>query len=617
MKKLNIPELSALLAEQTTRLGPDHPDTLATRHLLARRIAERQGHAQAIPLYEQLVIDRTRVLGETHRDTLSTRHNLALCLASTGQFEKAQEVFVEVIRLLQVTYGVADNDTLRSRQWYIYRVLVNLESPEVVKTEYQNLLKTISMESVARSLRRLEIREQYDDFLSEHEELTEDGDDLEDILRKNLEKPESKGPKSEKLDPYRPKLESYHAKRAAAELGGDSEVWQSAIANDARLICERVLGRVSDSVEAYLSSRFHVYRSPESTTPQFEVIRRLVAQGKGNTDRLATDIALAYVDFAYYCIHVTQNDDEDIGSKVDILRRELRKILGENLDTTSDAELEFEQKFRDIVGLESVKSELLGFIRVLIDNKRQRARGDEVDPPRLHLVLTGNPGTGKTVVARHYGRLLFKLGLFASEKVTEIDKSHIVGPFQGDPETLSKKVIEGSDPGVLFIDEAYSLNDPYSETKGPGQRALEVILKAMEDRRATLVVILAGYKKEMADLMTVNPGLPSRIGKTIEFPNYSLDELMEIAVRRASKLNLSLNDGAFDKLRSVLSGLISKPDFGNAREVETLLEEAQRNLLTRLASFDDLATTEERRRVVAADIPMREQPAPKRFGFVQ
>ena len=100
MENLDIPELSALLKEQTDRLGPEHVDTLATRHLLARRIAENSGSAQAIPLYEQLVIDRSRVLGERHRDTLTSRHNLALCLAWCDQIESSRTMFEDVIRLL-------------------------------------------------------------------------------------------------------------------------------------------------------------------------------------------------------------------------------------------------------------------------------------------------------------------------------------------------------------------------------------------------------------------------------------------------------------------------------------------------------------------------------------
>ena len=116
--------------------------------------------------------------------------------------------------------------------------------------------------------------------------------------------------------------------------------------------------------------------------------------------------------------------------------------------------------------------------------------------------------------------------------------------------------------------------------------------------------------------MTVNPGLPSRIGATIEFPNYSLDELMEIARRSASKQKISLDAGAMETLNQILGGLLPKPDFGNAREVESLIEEAKRNQLNRLAPLDDMATSEERRTILQEDIPKRQQPKSKRVGFL-
>ncbi|MBM4077654.1 MAG: hypothetical protein FJ267_18660 [Planctomycetes bacterium] len=148
-----------------------------------------------------------------------------------------------------------------------------------------------------------------------------------------------------------------------------------------------------------------------------------------------------------------------------------------------------------------------------------------------------------------------------------------------------------------------------------GQRALEVIIKGMEDNRASLAVILAGYSKEMEDLMKVNPGLPSRIAATIEFSNYSIAELIEIAHRSASNRGLRLDTSAESRMRDVIVKLLPKDDFGNAREVESLIEEAQRNLLTRIAPLDDLATTEEQCLIREDDVPVRESPSGKRVGF--
>ena len=616
MEKFSISELGALLTEQTQRLGPDHTEVLATRHLLARRIAERNGYAQAVSLYEHLVIDRTRVLGEEHRDTLTSRHNLALCLAWCGHLEKSRTMFEDVLRLLDETYGRGDDDSIRTRRWYLNDVLAELEPAETVIHEYETLFKTISHEGRKRVARNREIRRQYEKFLEINDEsatgagrsMRDDDDSL---------KPADPGQvdPDRKVSRYEPKLESWHAKLTWGELNGEIEEWQTAIASDAREISRVVVGRVDTEIKDFLHQRFHGADHDKNSLGKFEVLQKLVGLGSGSSMRLATQLALAYVDFAYFSVHIAGADPEAYRSEIDNLRQQLREVLGSNMDTTSAAEIEFEKSFRDIVGLETVKSDLMKFIRVLTENKRQLARGGDVEPPRLHLAFVGNPGTGKTTVARLYGRLLYQLGLMGTENFVEIDKSKIIGPYQGDPERMTRAIIEKATPGVLFIDEAYSLNDKFLDTKGPGERALEVIIKLMEDNRASLAVILAGYKKEMDDLMKVNPGLSSRIGATIEFPNYSLDELMEVARRSASKRGLRLDDAAEQKLNGVVGGLLTKTDFGNAREIESIIEEAQRNLLTRLAPLDDLATTDECRIILGLDIPLREQPVSKRVGF--
>lgn len=190
-----------------------------------------------------------------------------------------------------------------------------------------------------------------------------------------------------------------------------------------------------------------------------------------------------------------------------------------------------------------------------------------------------------------------------SDNFVETDKSGLVGEFQGQTEQRTSAVIDGADPGVLFIDEAYALNDSHASGKGYGEQALEVIIKAMEDRRESLIVVLAGYGKEIENLMSVNPGLRSRIATIIEFPNYSVDELEEIAVRYAAKRNLRLEDGARVKVRDAVGAMRTRPDFGNARDVESLLDRAQRNQLMRLAPLGDLATESERRVLITSDVP--------------
>lgn len=625
MEDLDISELSALLAEQTQRLGADHIDVLSTRHLLAKRFAERSGYAQAMPLFEQLVVDRTRVIGAKHRDTLASHHNFALCLARCGHLEKSKVIFQEVIRLLEEAYGSEDDDTIRTRQWYLSDVVTELESEEVVLKEYEALLATVSRVSKKRKSRSREIREQYEEYRAKIGERSIDLDLLEILEEKLYEMlGEEKGddtPSKEDVRESKPlkftaKLGAWHSKLAANELGGEIEYWQRAILFDAQKISLEVVGTIEDELVDFLKEKFPCDQGEQGTLSQFQVLEKLVEKGTDSARRLAGQISLAYVDFAYFCVHTAGTDYGASAEKIDHLRHQLREFLGPDIDTTSDAEIEFESSFQEIVGLESVKNALLGFIRMLTEDKRQLARGgSKGDPPRLHLVFTGSPGTGKTTVARLYGRLLFRLGLLDSDKFTEIDKSRIVSTYTGGTEKETQKVLTEANPGVLFIDEAYSFNDDYGDSKGPGRRALEIILRYMEDNRGTLAIIFAGYAEQMTELVKLNPGIPSRIGATIDFPNYSLEELMEIARRKASKRGLKFDNRAEQKLEGVVKPLMSEEFFGNAREIENLVEDSRRNLINRLAPLDDLATSNERRLILEKDIPLRDKPTPRRYGF--
>jgi len=614
MEKLSIPELSALLSTQIQSLGPDHPDTLATRHVLARRIAERDGYEQAVPLYEQLVADRSRVLGERHRDTLTSQHNLALCLASCHRLDESRTIFENLIRTLEETFGKEDDDVIRTRQWYLNDVISKLEPFEILEKEYAKLFTIISAAGKRRINRNRWIREQFEQHVKLHGDSSSDEKmELQDESKSSGRDPV--GTKSRAPTTYEPQLQSWMAKMVWGELSGDLEHWQSLIASDARAIAQSVTTREESAIETLLFERFPMARRSTPDERQFEVLHRLIERESSKSLRVANRLARAYVDFAHFALHVSNSASETAEATIDALRLSLRSILGQNLDATSDAEIDFERSFQHIVGLENVKRELMGFVRVLLHNRRELARGGTAEPPRLHLAFVGSPGTGKTTVARLYGRLLFQLGLLESDKFTEIDKSSLVNEHTGDVEHSTRKLIERATPGVLFIDEAYSFNDPYSNVKGMGQRALEVIIKGMEDNRASLAVILAGYSKEMEDLMKVNPGLPSRIAATIEFSNYSITELIEIAHRSASKRGLRLDTSAESRMRDVIVKLLPKDDFGNAREVESLIEEAQRNLLTRIAPLDDLATTEEQCLIREEDVPVRESPSGKRVGF--
>jgi hypothetical protein len=186
----------------------------------------------------------------------------------------------------------------------------------------------------------------------------------------------------------------------------------------------------------------------------------------------------------------------------------------------------------------------------------------------------------------------------------------------GQTDKKTKDVIKKANGGVLFIDEAYALNDRYRNQKGYGEEATDVLVKEMEDRRDSLVVIVAGYKEPMMDFIQLNPGLKSRIPVVIDFPDYSDDELIEITQRIGKGRGLTFENEALEKVRTLLNIEKTKEGFGNAREVENLIDAAQRNLTLRISHLGNLATEVESHNIVANDIPDVPQQQPKKqIGF--
>jgi AAA+ superfamily predicted ATPase len=234
------------------------------------------------------------------------------------------------------------------------------------------------------------------------------------------------------------------------------------------------------------------------------------------------------------------------------------------------------------------------------------------------MAFVGNPGTGKTTVARLYAELLQNVGLLPSNRVVETDRSGLVAEYVGQTDKKTKDVIKKANGGVLFIDEAYALNDRYGNQKGFGEEATDVLVKEMEDRRDSLVVIVAGYKEPMMDFIQLNPGLKSRIPVVIDFPDYSDDELIEITQRIGKGRGLTFENEALEKVRTLLNIEKTKEGFGNAREVENLIDAAQRNLTLRISHLGNLATEVESHNIVANDIPDVPQQQPKKqIGFTR
>lgn len=228
----------------------------------------------------------------------------------------------------------------------------------------------------------------------------------------------------------------------------------------------------------------------------------------------------------------------------------------------------------EMTGLESVKKEVHGLADLLLIQEMRKKLGLKNPGISRHMIFYGNPGTGKTTVARLLGRIYRELGLLEKGQLVETDRSGLVAGYVGQTAQKTQEMIKKALGGILFIDEAYSLiKDSPNDF---GKEAVETLLKEMEDHREDLVVIAAGYPKQMDHFLSSNPGLASRFGTRIHFDNYSAHELMKIAEDMCSHMDYRLDQEAKEELNRQLDLMLERPDpnFGNARSVRNLLEKA-------------------------------------------
>ena len=261
---------------------------------------------------------------------------------------------------------------------------------------------------------------------------------------------------------------------------------------------------------------------------------------------------------------------------------------------------ELKQELAGYIGLDAVKQEVETLINLVTVQKLRKENGLPVNDLSLHMVFSGNPGTGKTMIARLMARIYKSLGILSKGQLVEVDRGGLVAGYVGQTAIKTAEVIEKAKGGVLFIDEAYALTTRGSNDYG--QEAVDTLLKAMEDNRDDLIVIVAGYTELMEDFVRSNPGLESRFNRFLHFPDYTIDEMMEIFDMRCSQSGYALSEDAKPILRDLIK--LSSMDvrgFGNARGVRNLFERAMTAQANRLAADPEI-TKEDLMTLTADDI---------------
>lgn len=245
-------------------------------------------------------------------------------------------------------------------------------------------------------------------------------------------------------------------------------------------------------------------------------------------------------------------------------------------------------ELNELIGLKEVKAEVEKFVKIVQVNRLREEQGLKIPKISYHMVFTGNPGTGKTTVARIMAKIYHALGIVKKGHLVETDRGGLIAEYVGQTAVKTGKVIDFALDGVLFIDEAYAITEGDGK-QGYGGECIATLLKRMEDDRDRLVVIVAGYTEEMKDFIDANPGLESRFNRYIHFPDYTAEELADIFRLRAKSAQYILSD---DVERWIVPyiGLMTKErdrKFGNGRWVRNLFEKAIERQAMRLSELEN------------------------------
>lgn len=281
-------------------------------------------------------------------------------------------------------------------------------------------------------------------------------------------------------------------------------------------------------------------------------------------------------------------------SKNELISNTPKRKNKSGLNTNKNNELDYLlAELNKLIGLKQLKKDIERYINLVRVQLMREEHGLPQTPASLHLVFTGNPGTGKTTVARLLSKIFYELGILSKGHLIEVDRSGLVAGYIGQTAIQVRDLVEQAKGGILFIDEAYSL--VHGGEKDFGREAIDTLVKLMEDNREDLIIIVAGYPKEMEEFISANPGMRSRFNKYIHFEDYNEHELQQIFELRVSDLGFTLSNKAKQRSANLFENLIDQKNrtFGNGREVRNIFEKVIENQATRVVklkspSKDDL-----------------------------
>ncbi len=341
---------------------------------------------------------------------------------------------------------------------------------------------------------------------------------------------------------------------------------------------------------AKITAKSKGYRiAEECRTPMLDVFERKQIKGKNDSGngRLARNLIESAI------LNQSQRIAKDS-------TQDLELLTAADFGLLKKAEFNLEKELSAIIGLESVKDFVRTQYNVILAREKRKKAAVEVDTTQsLNMIFSGNPGTGKTTMARVIADMFHSMGLLKSGHLVETDKGGLVAEYVGQTAKKTEEVFRSALGGVLFIDEAYAITNDGSSF---GQECVDTLVKLIEDYRGEILVILAGYDKEMHDFMKANSGLESRFPLKIEFPDYSADELFEIGKNLVSKKGFILSEKAIPVFREAVYDLKRRctATSGNGRMIRNFIDEIIRNQSSRIAMND--VSVEEMAVITAKDI---------------